>query len=112
MSTTNGVIRAMTCYTIDCSDCGPDCWSDYSVHFTSEEDLRRGLVKDYGWTYDRHGRWLCEGCTSRADCQRDGHAWSEWSESSLDAEVMYRWCDRCSKCEDALAAMFPGGGGA
>ena len=105
--TPTGVIRTRTCYTIDCADCGPECWHDFTPHFTSAERLCRSLF-GHGWTRDRHGRWLCEQCTHRADCERDGHRWSAWQPSCFDAEVMDRWCEHCGEDEATLAALLPG----
>lgn len=111
-ATPTGVIRAITCYTIDCADCGPDCWADFTPHFTSEDRLRRSLVNDHNWTYDNHGRWLCDQCTCQADCERDGHQWSEWQTSCSDDAVMHRWCDHCDAADEVLAAMLQNDGDA
>lgn len=92
----NGEIRTATCYLIDCSDCGSDCWEDYEVHFISEEELRRVLTTRHEWTFEKHGRVLCRHCTEKADCARDGHQYGEWITHSTDSGVQWRLCDHCS----------------
>jgi hypothetical protein len=106
----DGAIRAITCYTINCSDCGEDCWEDWTPHFASESELRRQLLED-GWTDDQHRRWLCRRCTQSADCARDGHQWPEWATSALDSECVWRCCEHCDELEESLAALLPGWGG-
>lgn len=103
----DGEIRAVTCYLIDCSDCGEDCWTDYTVHFSSPEELRQILTKSFDWTFEEHGRALCEHCTKRADCARDGHQHGEWI---THAGVQWRYCDHCGgACEERFNEMAEGG---
>lgn len=105
----HGVVRAVMCYSIDCADCGPDCWDehDFIPTFASEVKLREALETNYGWTHDRHGRWLCIQCTRDADCARDGHQWPEWQPSCTDSGVLLRWCEHCAESEESLAALHP-----
>ena len=107
----NGEIRTTTCYLIDCSDCGEDCWEDYTVHFSSEEELRQVLTKSYGWTFEKHGRALCSTCTERADCARDGHQLGEWITLATDAGVQWRSCDRCYRVVDERFTEMAAGEG-
>lgn len=110
-TTVDGVIRAITCYTINCADCGENCWEDrdFTPHFTSENELRQ-RVSDYGWTHDPHDRWLCDRCTQAADCVRDGHQWGEWELSPRDLGVVWRVCGHCGRADESLTALLPGGG--
>lgn len=100
-------IRTETCFVIDCADCGTDCWDDEGTpHFTSEEALRESVVKHYDWTLDKHGRALCRHCTAKADCEREGHLYSEWRLHHSDPEVQWRYCERCdSELEERFTAM-------
>lgn len=106
-----GVVRAVTCYSITCSDCQDDCWDedDFTPLFTSKADLHTRLIKDYGWTHDRHGRWLCRrcwgwgvgsvfadtgvrscGCLATDLCLASGELWLFHSADGLGAAVVHQ----------------------
>lgn len=84
-------IKAHTCHTIVCDDCGEDLQpgDEYIAHFPAADDARSSACDDYGWTQDGD-RDLCGHCTAVAVCAREGH-----QPEVYDANSNREWCKRC-----------------
>lgn len=85
-------VREQTCRTIICDDCGEDLrpGDEYCAHFDSSHEARRDAQEYYDWTFDGD-RDLCNTCTARVVCDRDGHDPDVYDNSP------HEWCKRCGE---------------
>lgn len=101
---TAGPWTTVTCVLPACTTCGngPDA-DGYTPHFTSLEQARTALARDYGWRAmppgpDGPETLLCKDCAAAADCARLGHqAESAGPIHLADGTVIgaRSWCERC-----------------
>lgn len=112
-------VRVLTCYVLDCDDCGKQIESvEYEggtsePHYSSGETCRARLVGDpddedtdsLAFLDGQHidGRDICGACNVKRICAERGHRWSYWLGPNDGTE--WRYCERvhCQETEKRTA---------
>ena len=119
MSDYEGQLTIVTCWRIDCAECGTDFYDarDAVPHY----DTRQQAIQEevfpcrapddvahcgYGLEPQPDGKLLCQDCSHRAYCKRLGHTWGEWEHNEYDPKMAgslpthkIRYCGVCDDIE-------------
>ena len=81
-------------WATSCTACAAASIDQVSPAYPTSDQLWTAL-DDLGWTRRDDGRVLCRLHSAVADCDRDGHRLSPWTQHPIEDDLEWRFCIWC-----------------